>query len=114
MNNDESNNPPKEIYFINNAAIREFKELPEEHAISFGLALKQVAYGEDPSLDKDHLASVGAGVIELKINGRPAYRCVYYNKLPGKVVVLHTAKKTTNGPDKKIVETARKRLSSLK
>ncbi len=114
MKNDESTNQPKEICFSNQAAIREFKALPEEHAISFALALKQVAYGEDPSLDKDHLGSVGAGVIELKINGRPAYRCVYYNKLPGKVVVLHTAKKTTNGPDKKIAETARKRLASLK
>lgn len=116
MANDENTKQrfkAKEVDYANKAARREFDALPEEHRIAFMHSLNLVAYGLPPGLKIDHLESVGSGVIELKINGSPAYRCVYYNKVPGKVIVLHAAVKTTNGPDPKILKTAKKRLKAL-
>ncbi|WP_354270804.1 type II toxin-antitoxin system RelE/ParE family toxin [Escherichia coli] len=52
--------------------------------------------------------------MELKINGSHAYRCVYYTKSPGKVVVLRFFKKTTNGPARKDLEVVKQRLKNLK
>ncbi|QRI86102.1 type II toxin-antitoxin system RelE/ParE family toxin [Pseudomonas putida] len=43
--------------------------------------------------------SVGAGAIELIINGSPAFRCVYVAKFADMVVVLHSFVKTTNRSD---------------
>ena len=101
----------KEIDFCLGAK-KEFNALPEEHQISFMHNLNLVAAGMDPTLKIDHLESVGPGVIELKINGRPAFRCIYYNKLPRQVVVIHATPKTTNGPDPKILDLAKKRLKT--
>lgn len=94
-------------------AEKELKSLPEKHQIAFWHDLHLVAHGMDPTLAIDHLESAGAGVIELKINGRPAFRCVYYNKLPGKVVVVHATTKTTNGSDPKILRLVKQRLKAL-
>lgn len=57
--------------------------------------------------------NLGDGLIELKVNGSPAYRCVYTMKQPGKVIVLHTFAKTTNGADVKNIALARKRAKAL-
>lgn len=101
----------KEIVFCSGAE-KELKALPETHQISFMHSLNLVANGIDPTLKIDHLESVGAGVIELKINGRPAFRCIYYNKLPAKVVVVHATPKTTNGSDPKILKLVKQRLKA--
>lgn len=101
----------KEIVFCPGAE-KELKALPEAHQISFMHNLNLVANGMDPTLAIDHLESAGAGVIELKINGKPAFRCVYYNKLPGQVVVVHATPKTTNGSDPKIMRLVKQRLKA--
>lgn len=90
---------------------REFNTLPRLIAIQFAVQLEEkIALGLDPTMPITHL---GDGMIELKINGSPAYRCVYTLKKPGKVVVLNTFAKTTNGPDHPNVSKARKRLKDL-
>jgi phage-related protein len=102
----------KEIVFCPGAE-KELKSLPENHQISFWHDLNQVAHGMDPTLAIDHLESAGAGVIELKINGRPAFRCIYYNKLPGQVLVVHATPKTMNGSDPKILRLVKQRLKAF-
>ena len=100
--------------FCSDAAEREYKKLPEEVQDEFGKALRCVQHHEKPFLPVVHLDSVGSGVIELKINGSPAYRCVYIAKYQNAVVVLHSFVKTTDGVDQKAMEVAEKRLKALK
>ena len=52
-------------------------------------------------------------MIELKINGSPAYRCMYAVLKNGDVVVLHTTSKTTQGQDKQLIKTTSQRLKRL-
>lgn len=93
---------------------KELKSLPRDKALPFLHNLKLVAAEIEPELKVEHLKAVAPGVIELKINGSPAYRCVYYTKSPGKVVVLRFFKKTTNGPARKDLEVVKQRLKNLK
>lgn len=83
--------------------------LPEWVRDTFLFNFDLIAAGMAPVLKIDHLTAAGSGVIELKINGSPAYRCMYHLKTPGKVVVLHAAVKTKNGQDNQLIETTRKR-----
>jgi phage-related protein len=89
------------------------KETPDDHREAFLASLEFQCNGFDPLLKITHLTDVGSGVIELKRNGRPAYRCVYYSKLPGHIVVLHVTAKTTNGSDAQLKRTAKKRLQDV-
>lgn len=51
--------------------------------------------------------------MELKINGRPAYRCMYVVRKNGDVVVLHATAKTSQGQSKQLVRTTSLRLKRL-
>ena len=94
-----------------------FKEMkgntPDAHREAFLASLEFQCNGLEPLLKIAHLTDVGSGVIELKRNGSPAYRCVYYSKLPGHIVVLHVTAKTTNGSDAQLKRTAKKRLKDV-
>ena len=57
---------------------------------------------------------MGAGAIELIINGSPAFRCVYVAKYADMVVVLHSFVKTTNRSDRHAMQVAEDRLKELK
>ena len=101
--------------FVSSAAEREYKKQPEAIQDTFGKALRVIQYHEKPeNLPIEYLDSVGAGVVELKINGSPAYRCVYVTKYQNAVIILHTFVKTTEGVDQKAMAVARKRLKELK
>jgi len=58
--------------------------------------------------------SVGAGAIELIINGSPAFRCVYVAKFADMVVVLHSFVKTTNRSDRHAMQVAEDRMKEFK
>ena len=103
----------KQFAFVSDAAEREFKELPEETQDRFGKDLRRIQFGEDPELKIKHLAAVGTGVIELIINGSPAFRCLYVAKYLDTVVVLHSFSKTTNGTDKQAMKIAKERFKEL-
>lgn len=100
--------------FINDAAEREYKALPEWVQDEFGKSLRQLQFGETPTLPITHLGeSIAAGVIELKINGRPAFRCAYITKHLETVVVLHSFIKTKNGVDHHAMRTLMSRYQLL-
>jgi phage-related protein len=104
----------RQFAFINEAAEREFKDLPECIQDEFGKDLRRIQYGETPSLPIKHLTSVGAGVVELIINGSPAFRCLYVTKYEDTVIVIHSFTKTTNGVDQHAMKVAEQRLKALK
>lgn len=104
----------KKFAFVNDAAAREYKDLPDEIQDDFGKDLRRIQYGEYPDLPITHLSSVGAGVIELKKQGSPAFRCLYITKYLDTVIVLHSFIKTTNGVDRKAMKVAEDRLKELK
>lgn len=103
----------KRFAFVSAAAEREYKALPADVQDGFGNGLRYLQYEESPPLPLEYLESVGAGVAELKINGSPAFRCVYVAKYLDTVVVLHSFTKTTNGTDQKALSKAKKRLKEL-
>lgn len=104
----------KRFAFVNDAAEREYKDLPVTIQDEFGKCLRRIQFGQNPELIIEHLNSIGAGVVELKINGSPAFRCVYVAKYLDTVVVLHSFTKTTNGVDRKAMKIAEQRLKDLK
>ena len=104
----------KKFAFVNSAAEREYKTLPEEVQDDFGKDLRRIQYREDPELPITHLPGVGAGVIELKKQGSPAFRCLYITKYLDTVIVLHSFTKTTNGVDRQAMKVAEDRFKELK
>jgi len=120
MNHPNTSITPSKIRFIPKTlsyhplSFEEMQEgTPDSHREAFLASLEFQCNGLDPLLKITHLTDVGSGVIELKRNGRPAYRCVYYSKLPGHIVVLHVTEKTTNGSDAQLKRTAKKRLKDV-
>ena len=104
----------KKFAFVSGAAEREYKKLPDNIQDEFGKGLRRIQYGNNPELPISHLENVGAGVIELKINGSPAFRCLYITKYIETVIVLHSFTKTTNGVDQQAMNLATQRLKILK
>lgn len=102
---------PKPIRFANKQAEKAFeKSFPKSTNALFSGELEGViAYGLMPTIESEPLPG---GVIELKKNGSPAYRCVY-KVLEDVIVIVHAFKKTTNGSDKKNMETLEQRLRNL-
>jgi phage-related protein len=110
MSNDENEYTFKPV---NAQAIKALKSLPEWVQAAFVHALDSVFYWVDPGMSIAHLTVIGPGVVELRINGRPAYRCVYRSKAPGQVDLLHAFVKTCQGPDKKNMATTASRYKLL-
>ncbi|GMR08633.1 MAG: hypothetical protein BMS9Abin26_1639 [Gammaproteobacteria bacterium] len=103
----------KKFAFVNDAAEREYRELPRDVQSDFGTSLRAVQDDKKPFLPTTSLGSIGAGVIELKINGSPAHRCMYIAKYEDTVVVLHSFDKTTNGVDRQAMRTGKQRYKEL-
>lgn len=106
----QNSDQQKSIEFSSKQSLKDFQLLPKKIRIRFAHALDRISCGLESTIK---VAPLGDGLLELKINGSPAYRCVYYNKLPGKVLVVHSFKKTTNGPDHQNVDLAKDRLKNV-
>jgi len=104
----------KKFAFVNDPAEREYKDFPKGIQQQFGTSLRAVQDDKKPFLPIQTLEGIGAGVIELKINGSPAFRCVYIAKFIDTVFVLHSFEKTTNGVDRQAMKTIEKRYKELK
>ena len=105
----------KRFAFVSAAAEREYKDLPEHIQDEFGRDLRRIQFDQGPRLAIKQLTeSVGAGVIELIINGSPAHRCIYVAKYADIVVVLHSFVKTTNRTDRHAMAVAQDRLKELR
>lgn len=103
----------KKFAFVSEAARKEYKDLPAKIQDEFGMDLRRIQSGEETRLPIRYLESVGQGIIELKKNGSPAFRCVYVAKYLDTVYVLHSFKKTTNQVDKQAMEVVKQRYKEL-
>ena len=103
----------KKFAFVNEAAEREYKDLPDKIQDEFGKDLRRIQYDEEPKLSITHLDSIGAGVIELRKIGSPAFCCIYVAKYEDTVIVLHAFAKTANGVDRQALKVAEQRLKEL-
>jgi len=100
--------------FVNSSAKKDFEKLPDDIRLAFLAEIMLIMQGKAPEMAIAHLKGGGlTGCIELKINGSPAWRCVYYNKDPDKVFVLHSFKKTATGSDKHNVNVVKERLKLI-
>ena len=100
--------------FVNNASIREFKKLPVDIQKQFLTSINAVAQEQEPLTEYSHINdSIGKGAIELKVNGSPAYRSIYCAKFNNTVYILHSFVKTTNGVDKKAMNTSKMRYKAM-
>ncbi len=107
--------PLRKFAFVSAAAEREYKALPQDVQDDFGKDLRRIQYGQDPERPiKSLTESVGAGAIELIINGSPAFRCVYVAKFADMIVVLHSFVKTTNRSDRHAMQVAEDRMKEFK
>jgi len=108
----KNENLKRTIEFFSKAAEKDFYKVPpREVVISFITQIEEkIAVNLKPTIPIDHL---GDGVVELKINGSPAFRCAYTIKKPGTVVILHTFAKTTNGADVNNVRLAKARANKI-
>lgn len=100
------------LIFVN-AADDEFKEnLSRQAQEKFATDLDMMMNGLKPLSDSKPMNGLGKGVLELKKNGRPAYRCVYVIK-NGNIYVLHAFSKTSNGTSKSHETTIKTRYKSI-
>lgn len=100
----------KPVYFANKQSRKAFIELPRDIQHVFIHQLEQfIAFGLHPTIPTDTLPG---NVIELKVNGSPAHRCVYKVEDEA-IVVIHSFPKTAEGRDKKNLKTIASRLKAL-
>lgn len=95
------------------AVRKEMDAIPAVVQQEIQVSLEMALLGLQPAMKHEKLKSAGPGVIELKRNGSPAYRCMYVVDRKGNVVVLHVTSKTTQGQDKQLVKTTSQRRKRL-
>lgn len=93
--------------------LKEMNAIPARARTQFQVSLTMALMGLPPALDHEKLKSAGEGIIELKVRGRPTFRCMYAIAKNGDVVVLHVTDKATSGQDKHLIETTSKRFKRL-
>ena len=111
-NESESGKQDRKI-LMDNVICKQMKALPAAKREQFLLSLEMVRMRLPPALRHEKLKSAGNGVIELKINGSPAYRCMYVVDKNGDVVVLHVTSKTARGQDRQLIKTTAQRFKRL-
>jgi phage-related protein len=98
------------------AAVKALKKLPKDVQEDFVTAIENIRDGRDPDMLFEHLNKLGKnvkGVIELKINGSPAYRMVYVAKFNNTLYMLHAFTKTSEKADKKALDTVVNRYKDI-
>lgn len=101
-------------FFPDKAAQKEMQEVNAVARDVFLTNLQMLAKHMRPTTEHEQFISVGSDVWELKVRGRPAYRCFYTTIVPGKIVVLLTCEKATNGQDRQIKATVEERRKALR
>lgn len=104
------------IQHVSDASKRAFDALPKSEREDFANALRKILKGETSALKFKPLNNLGKnikGVMELVINGSPAFRVVYVTKFNNTLYLLHAFTKTTNGVDRKAMDVVVKRYKEI-
>jgi phage-related protein len=91
---------------------RQICDFPQEARQRAGFELWEVQQGNEPS-DWKPMASVGAGVKEIRIHSGGEYRVLYVAKFEEAVYVLHVFQKKTQRTPKPDIEIAGIRYRAL-
>lgn len=115
----------REFLFVNQRAYREYLAIPQPARDQFGVTLNSIA-GDQGTLPRDQYYSgdgvaakplKGLGkpihVIQLSINGSPAYRVVYCVKYANRLYILHSWAKTTNHVDRPAMDVIKTRYQEM-
>ena len=78
----------------------------------FAYDLEAISYGQKPASSSKQMNGFSKNVIELRKNGKPAYRLIY-TIIGDTIFVIHAFVKSSVGTDKKHESTIKLRLSSL-
>ena len=88
---------------------------PDEIKRAFGFSLRQLQIGRQPTSATRSMASIGAGVFELKeADERTWYRTVYLSRVGNVIYVLHCFEKNSRKTDRRDVEIAKSRLKNVR
>lgn len=94
------------------ASLDDVRAFPEDARREAGHQLGRVQQGLWPT-DWKPMASVGAGVIEIRVHTRLEHRVFYVAKFDDAVYILHAFEKRTRATPANAIELARKRLADL-
>jgi phage-related protein len=101
----------KPLFWVGGALAR-LRGFPAVARREAGHQLYQVQLGLDPS-DWKPMASVGPGVIEIRVHESGEYRVLYLAKFAEGVYVLHAFEKRTRQTRKADIELARRNLAEV-
>lgn len=94
------------------SALADLREFPKDARRRAGFELHQVQQGHLPS-DWKPIASVGPGVLEVRIHTGTEHRIFYIAKFEEAVYVLHAFQKKTQKTARRDIELARRRLAHV-
>lgn len=100
--------------FPEKAVQKEMQAAPVIKRDRFIASLTLLSNNMEPDSTVSPLGALGPDVYELKENGRPGWRCVYYTGVKGGIYVLHVTEKSTNGVDRQLMATVETRLKALR
>ena len=88
---------------------------PEDIRADLGFALFELQQGKRPSISTRRMASIGAGVFELKEDDEANwYRVIYLSRIDDVIYVLHCFEKQSRKTDKRDLDIATERLSRVR
>ena len=94
------------------STLADLRAFPQDARRRAGFELHQVQQGLSPS-DWKPMATVGAGVLEIRIHTGVEHRIFYLAKFEEAVYVLHPFEKKTQKTPKRDIELARARLAEV-
>ena len=101
----------KSLVWVGGALAR-IRSFPAGARREVGHQLSQVQVGLDPG-DWKPMASIGPGVVEIRVHEGGEYRVVYLAKFAEAVYVLHAFEKKTRQTRKADIELARRNLAAV-
>lgn len=113
-NTDTPSNTRTIRFFPERPVQKEMQAVPVIRRDRFLASLMLMQNNLEPTCRVSPLHALGSDVYELKENGSPAWRCVYYTGVKGRIYVLHVTEKTTDGVDRQLMSTVEARLKALR
>ena len=95
------------IYWVSSSRV-DVRKFPTSARRKAGLELRALQRGDTPT-DFKPMASVGSGVMEIRINVGTAYRIFYVAKFAEGIYVLHAFHKKTQRTSKKDIQLVQQR-----
>ena len=94
-------------------SLNELRDFPADARRAAGHQLHLVQLGVDPD-DWRPMASVGPGVVEIRLHGETEHRVFYVAKFPEAVYVLHAFAKKARKTSQSDIDTGRENLKELR